>query len=651
MQRLKFFGLLIIIQLFSVSVDSQNVIIQDENSVYPLGKAVFYYEDRTGNKKIEDIAKIEFSDQFILSKEDNPSFGFQDSTYWIKINVENRSVIQSHFYLEEAFPPMDLIELFFFENGSFQNIALGDRFPFDDRIIKHRNHVFPITLLHGNSRTFFLKLKTKSVMVFRLTLFEENAFHIKTAKEQFFYGIFYGVILLLIIINIFLFFSLREKVYFYYTLYTFFLGMYFYVFNGFAYKHLWSNSSYWNDIANPFFMTLTLFTAIRTSIHFLKIQEYSTTIRDVLDALSLLTLLNIFFLFIFPYKFAFYYIYILIGPIATTILVGAIISLFRKNPMAKFFLLGFSGFMVCAIFIALNNLGVLAGYASPDLMQIASTIAIILLSIGLAYRNYILKQQNLEIETRSIQINSRLSRIQSELEISKKIHESLLPSTLPVMKNARIHAKYLPSSEIGGDFYDFHYLDGKHIGIFIADVTGHGVPAALFASTVKFSFSREIELMKEPSKLLANINSALFEKIGNNLLSAAYLYLDVINRRIVYASCGHPPLLIWKKEERDFIELKPRGRLIGISRDIILHDTIYKLEEGDRILFYTDGLIECENSIGVPFGEEALYKFTTQNEDLNAEDFSNSLVKRLNEYSSTPGKFSDDVTFIILDIL
>ena len=123
------------------------------------------------------------------------------------------------------------------------------------------------------------------------------------------------------------------------------------------------------------------------------------------------------------------------------------------------------------------------------------------------------------------------------------------------------------------------------------------------------------------------------------------------NRRLTYASCGHPPLLIWKKEEKDFIELKPRGRLIGISRDIILHDTIYKLEKGDRVLFYTDGLIECEDSQENQFGEKALLRFTMHNEDLDAEEFANELVKKLTEYSATPGKFNDDVTFIVIDIL
>jgi sigma-B regulation protein RsbU (phosphoserine phosphatase) len=75
------------------------------------------------------------------------------------------------------------------------------------------------------------------------------------------------------------------------------------------------------------------------------------------------------------------------------------------------------------------------------------------------------------------------------------------------------------------------------------------------------------------------------------------------------------------------------------------------LEKGDRVLFYTDGLIECEDSQENQFGENALLRFTMHNEDLDAEEFANELVKRLTEHSATPGKFNDDVTFIVIDIL
>ena len=630
---------------------SNTVFVNQVESSYPLGKNLSYYIDDTNQLGIEEVSSPDFDSKFIQSNTYDPSFGFQESTFWVKISIKNERTKGSNFYLEEAFAPIDFIEIYTREENEFHKTTLGDNYPFHHRTIKHRNHVAAIFISPENTKTLYLKFNTKSVMVFRLTLHDESSISMKTSQEQFFFGMFYGIILVLLFTNCFLYFSLKEKLYLYYIAYTFSLGMYFFVFNGFAFSFFWSNSIYWNDLAIPFFMTLIVLTGTRTSIHFLKLSEYSKTVKKVLDIFSVLVSLDLFFLFLLPFKYSFYYLYILIIPTAVVIFWGAGVSLIRKNPLAKFFVLGFSSFIICGFLTVLNNLGVLKGYLSPDLMQMASGISIIILSIGLAHRYYLLKQQNLEIETKSVLINSRLNQIQNELEISKKIHESLLPSKLPSLKSARIFAKYLPSGEIGGDFFDYYYLEDKFLGVFIADVTGHGVPAALFASIVKFSFSRETEFMKDPAKLLANINSSLFERIGNNFLSAGYFCLDLNSRRITYASCGHPPLLIWKKEEKEFIELKPKGRLIGIAPEIVLHDTIYKLEEGDRILFYTDGLIECENAEGIPFAENALYRFTLQNENLSAEDFSNALVLTLNQYSSTPGHFSDDVTFIVIDVL
>ena len=632
-------------------VKSNDVYIDDQKGEYPLGKSLSYYVDKTSKLTIEDILNTKFDSEFVNSNVNNPSFGFQDSTFWVKLSFVNTRAKKNSFYIEEAFPAMDLIEAYTFEDNLLNKIQVGDSFPFFFRQVRHRNHLIPVSIPPGSSKKVYLKFHTKSVMAFRLTLHDESSISMKTSTEQFYFGMFYGVILVLLVTNFFLYFSLKEKLYIYYVSFAFCLGMYFFVFNGFAFAFFWQNSVLWNDLASPFFMTLTALTGSRTAIHFLKLAEYFSIIKKILDGFSLLVIFNILFLFILPYKYSFYYLYILILPLSLVIFLGSLLSVFKKNPLAKFFLFGFFGFIVCGIFTSMNNLGILEGYISPDLMQVASGFAIVILSIGLGHRYYLLKQQNLEIETNSVLINSRLNRIQNELEIAKKIHESLLPAKLPSFLNAKMYAKYVPSGEIGGDFYDFHYSDDRHLGIFIADVTGHGVPAALFASTVKFSFSREAQFLKEPSKLMANINLSLFERIGNNFLSAGYLYLDLHTKKLIYASCGHPPLLIWKREEKEFVELKPKGRLIGIAPDITLHDTVYKLESGDRILFYTDGLIECENGEGIPFGESALHKFALAHENLNAQDFSNSLVKSLNSYSATKGTFSDDVTFIVIDVI
>ncbi len=640
---------IIISSLFTVAADT--VLLTDQQSFYPLGKDLYYYIDTTNQLGIQEITNPNFQTKFKESTSYNPNFGFQESTFWVKIIVQNERTKKNPFYLEESFPGIDFMDVYMQEGDGFSKVSLGDNYPFHNRAIKHRNHITLLSIHPVIKNTIFLKFKTKSVMAFRLTLHDESSISLDTSEEQFFFGMFYGIILVLLFTNLFLYFSLKEKLYMYYVAYTFALGMYFFSFNGFAFAFVWPNSIYWNDLANSFFMTLTVITGSRTAIHFLRLNEYSKSVKQFLDLFSLLVTFNLVFLFVLPFRFSNYYLYILIIPIALSILWGTVISLIQKNPLAKFFVFGFVSFIISGILTAFNNLGILDVYISPDFMQMASGVSIVILSIGLGHRYYLLKQKNLEMETKSMLVNSRLSKIQNELEISRKIHESLLPAKLPSLINVRINATYLPSGVIGGDFYDFHYLDDTCIGVFIADVTGHGVPAALFASIVKFSFSREKEFMKEPAKLLSNINLSLFERIGNNFLSAGYFCLDLQNLRITYASCGHPPLLIWKKEDKEFVELKPKGRLIGISPQIVLHDTIYKLDQGDRILFYTDGLTECENINGVPFAEKELYRFVLENEDLPAKDFSNKLVTTLNAFSATPNRFEDDVTFIVVDIL
>lgn len=628
---------------------SANPLLIKDSSVYTLGKFIYYLEDNSNLITIDDIIQGKLDSKFQLSQSENPNFGFRDSTFWAKISIENTDANSTKFYLEQAFPPIDFLEVYYLENGVLRTVTLGDNFPFYQRKIIHRNFVIPLDIHTNEVKTLIIKMKTKSVSVFRMTLYPDGLFHAKTANDQLFFGFFYGIFLILILKNIFLFLILREKLYIHYVFFAIAIGMYFWVFNGFGFQYFWSNQIRWNDIANPFFMILTIFSGIRTSIHFLEIDRYSSFMRKVLDLLSGLSFLNLLLLFIIPYKYAVYYIYIIIFPVSIAIFICAVISLVHRSPLAKFFSVGYISLMISALFVAFNNLGFLANYASPVVLQIASCIAICILSLGLSNRYYVLRQQKLEIESNALQINTRLNRIQNELEIAKKIHESLLPSKLPDLQKVNLSAKYIPSSEIGGDFYDYHLLDGKHLGVFIADVTGHGVPAALFASIVKFTFSRELENSKHPSKLLANMNSSLFERIGNNLLSAGYLYLDIINRSITYASCGHPPLLIWKREEKEFIELKPRGRLIGVSREIVLFDSIYKLEVGDRILFYTDGLWECENQKGIPFGQTQLARFAIEKEDLPATEFSDALVQALHEYSASKS-FMDDVTFIVIDI-
>ena len=143
------------------------------------------------------------------------------------------------------------------------------------------------------------------------------------------------------------------------------------------------------------------------------------------------------------------------------------------------------------------------------------------------------------------QLAQQLLTIQKELETARQIQLSILPSEIPKIEGLDIAARYLPMTSVAGDFYDFIVVDEKHIGILVADVSGHGMPAALIASMLKIALSAQVAHAADPAQVLLGLNQALCGKFQHHYVTAAYLFVDMQKRTLTYAGAGHPPLLLW----------------------------------------------------------------------------------------------------------
>jgi sigma-B regulation protein RsbU (phosphoserine phosphatase) len=137
----------------------------------------------------------------------------------------------------------------------------------------------------------------------------------------------------------------------------------------------------------------------------------------------------------------------------------------------------------------------------------------------------------------------RLLVIDKELEIARRIESSILPRAVPSIAGLEITTRYFPMSAVAGDFYDFLALDSNQLGILVADVTGHGVPAALIASMLKGAFASQKAHAQHPELVLVGLNEALCGKFEEHFVTAAYLYADLDAKIVRYAAAGHPPLL------------------------------------------------------------------------------------------------------------
>ncbi len=245
----------------------------------------------------------------------------------------------------------------------------------------------------------------------------------------------------------------------------------------------------------------------------------------------------------------------------------------------------------------------------------------------------------------------QLIAVQQEMETARQIQFSILPNRMPSIEGLDIAARYIPMTAVAGDFYDIVQLGKRQLCILVADVSGHGVGAALIASMIKVAFASQTQNMSNPTEVLNSMNRVMCDKLESNFITAGCLFIDVDKETMLYAGAGHPPLLLWRKSEQRMYELCENGPLIGPFPDAAYPNTKMKIEQSDRIVLYTDGIIEVTNNSGSFFGDDSFQDFIKAHENIPAEPFTHMFLKHLVEWSGkrTDESLDDDLTLIVVD--
>jgi sigma-B regulation protein RsbU (phosphoserine phosphatase) len=243
----------------------------------------------------------------------------------------------------------------------------------------------------------------------------------------------------------------------------------------------------------------------------------------------------------------------------------------------------------------------------------------------------------------------RLLSIESELAIAREIQASILPSDNPELKNLRVAAAYRPMTAVAGDFYEFIPVDQNRIGFLLADVTGHGVPAALIAAMIKVAMQSVVACAHDPREVLRGLNRVLFAQLRTQLVSAAYLWLDTEDRIALYSAAGHPPLLHCREGKLQRIE--SNGLLLGVLPDSDYPLCDMSILPGDRFLLYTDGVIEPENALGHPFGEHKFEQVVHHNQSRPPAELLDQLLSEIRQWQPSSMAPKDDITLIAIDVV
>lgn len=249
------------------------------------------------------------------------------------------------------------------------------------------------------------------------------------------------------------------------------------------------------------------------------------------------------------------------------------------------------------------------------------------------------------VARRSLRTEEALLAIRNELEIARRIQTSILPEAMPELSGLHLAAKYIPMSQVAGDFYDFLVVDDWRVGILIADVSGHGVPAALVASMVKVAIAAQAEHADDPAKVMTGLNSVLAGKLQGQFVTAAYLFLDLQAGAGRYSAAGHPPLLHYRAADQSIDDIVENGLILGVLPLASYQTRALTLGSGDRFLLYTDGVLEADQR-GEEFGEDRVKQILLH--ALSPQDLCRALSAEITAWSQ--GVARDDVTIVALDI-
>jgi len=251
-------------------------------------------------------------------------------------------------------------------------------------------------------------------------------------------------------------------------------------------------------------------------------------------------------------------------------------------------------------------------------------------------------------------------KMEQELQVAKEIQRRLLPESVPQIEGVDIAAMNVPSTQVGGDYYDFIPIDDKRWGIMIADVSGKGVPAGILMGTTRSAFRTQLALF--PAHMtdmeveysvpltISKMNSFLYKDTeSHKFVTIFYVILDVEKKSFTYTNAGHNPQLLYRPQDKTELLLTAGGIMVGVMEDAPFEKDTVVLKVGDALVLYTDGITDAINQEEEFFGEERLFQLVKEHSSLSAQELLDKIYGEITDFSKGAPQF-DDITLIVLKI-
>ncbi|MFJ2985837.1 MULTISPECIES: 7TM diverse intracellular signaling domain-containing protein [unclassified Pseudomonas] len=385
-----------------------------------LGKVMQVYEDRTGSASIAQVTAPAFASRFRAHREEVLNAGYSTSVFWLKIDLRyqaSANALPRQWLLELAYPPLDHLELYLPGTDGAYRLAqrTGDALPYDSRQIRQNNYLFELPLQPGQATTVYLRLHSQGSVQAPLALWSAEAYMEEQPTRLYVLGMIYGVLLVMLVYNLFIYLSVRDVSYLYYILYIASFGLYQVSVNGAGVAYFWPDSPWWANAATPLFIGAAGLFGCQFARHFLRLGKISRGFDRLLQLLMLGGALVMLLAVSMPYGIALRMATVLALLFTVSIFTAGLYAWSRGLRVARWFIIAWTAFLLGGLVNTLMVLGYLPNvFITMYASQLGSALEVALLSLALADRINSMREQQaqtLRDTGRALeQVNQQLAR-------------------------------------------------------------------------------------------------------------------------------------------------------------------------------------------------------------------------------------------------
>lgn len=407
-----------------------------------INRYVEFYEDKYGELSLAEIMGKDLAGDLIWSKhnKDELSFGYTQSAYWFRFLVENSSSKDIDRLLELSYPVLDDVRITIIDFNSQQivkEIALGDKLKFDERLIIHRDFLIPFTALSNKQEVWYMRIQTSSAMQAPLSLWDERDFFIRDQSRMMGLGLYYGVMFIMVLYNLFVFMSVREVNYLYYVFYVASMAGFLASLQGLSFQYVWPTATSWNDNAIVILLGFVVLFSCAFTRNFLFLAQDRNRINHAFSIVISLTILIIFLSNIFPYQLMIKLL-ISVAVIAISLMIySGVMRWSQGYTSARYYTIAWSSMLLGGAVLALNKFNIIPrNFFTENAVQFGSALEVILLSFALADRLNQEKKEKFEAQVSALESERIANTAQAEALVHERESREAQDRALKIQRKA-----------------------------------------------------------------------------------------------------------------------------------------------------------------------------------------------------------------------